>query len=235
MPALSFLETATASRSDRPDNILRELMERDFVSRLLDEVESDSNLVDHIAKHSYWHSTGIFKLVLWKPPGNTPEVRIHIWSKRSREFSATHVDSIHNHRWNFASRVLAGSFTKELFTTENTDHNDHQHFQFESQGRGLPNKVTHIGDVAIRTTFKTAIERDGEYYLDSRVLHRITPVSNDLSATLFVSSPNLFSFSDVLFSPDSRRQDSQPPPAPRLAPDLIHDLLAELRPKILRN
>ena len=235
MSSLTLLQTATTSHSDRPERILQELIQNDLVRRVLEEVESNAALADQIAMNSYWHSTGIFKLVLWKPPGNTPEVRLHIWSQRSRDFSVTHVDSIHNHRWNFASEILAGDFLKELFITDNTDSNDHRHFRFESQGRGQPNRVTHLGDVTTRTSFMTTLRRGGRYYLDSRILHRITPSNNDLSATLFVSSPNLFTFSDVLFSQGSKRPDGQQPPATKLKPDLIISLLADLRAEINRN
>lgn len=235
MSALTFLEAATKSHSDQPEQILHELIQHEVVRRVLEEIDSNAALVDQLLKNSYWHSTGIFKLVLWKPPGNTPEVRIHIWSERSRAFAATHVDSIHNHRWNFASHAIVGSFLKELFTTESTHNNDHQHFRFESQGRGQPNKVTHIGDVSMKTIFSTTVARDGRYYLDSRILHRITPDTKQLSATLFVSSPNLFAFSDVLFSPDSKRQDSEPPPAPKIEPALIISLLADLRDQLNRS
>ena len=235
MSTLTLLQAATASENSRPDSILRELVQSELVQLALDEVESSSSLLDNLSKNSYWHSTGIFKLVLWKPQGNTPEVRLHIWSERSRTFSATHVDSIHNHRWNFASKILSGTFRKELFTTENTDLNDHQHFRFESQGRGQPNKVTHIADVSVNTSFDTTIECGGQYYLNSRILHRLTPITKELSATLFVCSPNLFAHSDVLFSPGSRKQNSEPPAAPKLDPTLIVSLLTDLRVELNRT
>lgn len=233
MSSLTMLQTATTTCDDQPERILQELIRNGLVRRVLEEVESDAALLDQLTKHSYWHSTGIFKLVLWKPQGNTPEVRIHIWSQRSRDFSATHVDSIHNHRWDFASQILTGSFVKELFITESTDNNDHQQFRFESQGRGQPNRITHVGDVSIKTSFKTTIDRGRNYFLNSRTLHRITPSTNDTSATLFVSSPNQFTFSDVLFSPGSRRQEGHQPPATKLKPELIVSLLADLRNQII--
>ena len=235
MSTLTLLQAATASENSRPDSILRELVQSELVQLALDEVESSSSLLDNLSKNSYWHSTGIFKLVLWKPQGNTPEVRLHIWSERSRTFSATHVDSIHNHRWDFASKILSGTFRKELFTTEDVGLNDHQHFRFESQGRGQPNKVTHIANVSVNTSFDTTIECGGQYYLNSRILHRLTPTTKDLSATLFVCSPNLFTYSDVLFSPDSRKQNSEPPAAPKLDPALIVRLLADLRAELNRT
>lgn len=228
MSPTALLQRAVFDSGDDPRQIVARLVQSNFVQTLLANVGANHHLIEEIAKKSYWHNTGIFKLVLWKPEGNLPEVRIHIWSDRSRNFSATHVDSIHNHRWNFASNILVGSFLKEIFETTEEEPKDHQHFQFESQGRGQPNKVTQIGNVKLRTIFTGVISSGNSYYLDSRMLHRITPIANTVSATLFAASSNLFAYSDVLFSPESRRMNSEAPPAPKLTPEMIIDLLSDL-------
>ena len=84
---------------------------RRFILSLLDD-----GIPEEIVNHSYFHPNKFFKLGICRLP-NKVKLRLHFWSKEHLEVQTP----IHFHAWDFASLLVLGSYTHEIYSVEELD------------------------------------------------------------------------------------------------------------------
>ena len=82
---------------------------------LLRSLASDSRRAGEIAAASYWHPNGFAKLVVHSHREPEFHLRLHVWPNGSPDRPMFETANIHNHRWAFASVVVAGGLHVEYF------------------------------------------------------------------------------------------------------------------------
>lgn len=106
---------------------LGDVFNKDVLIHLLREVVTDPQKLADIARRSYRHSLGFSKIILledWKqhffetgvPPGkHAYDIRLHIWWPNFTSRGPVLAEGRHEHRWNFASRLITGSFENHRY------------------------------------------------------------------------------------------------------------------------
>lgn len=84
---------------------------RKFISCLL-----ENRIHPDIVANSYFHPNKFFKLGICRLPNNV-KLRLHFWNKDQLEVQTP----IHFHAWDFASLLISGSYTHELFNVMDLD------------------------------------------------------------------------------------------------------------------
>lgn len=105
-------------------------------------------------------------------------------------------NDVHNHRWDFASAVVAGS----LATTEYTVHRGQgplTEYAFSSGSSG-GYEVQPVGPCNVSTERAAVMPRGTVYYLSREVFHRSGAALPDPLVTLFLQTPALAPVSSVV-------------------------------------
>ncbi|WGH75027.1 hypothetical protein P8625_13235 [Tenacibaculum tangerinum] len=88
---------------------LNEITNKFCVSSLFDEIIDDETWISQIASKSYHHNNGFEKLTVFS--GSNYNLRIHIYWNNIKQSKP----NIHDHRWNFSSKILSGGYISELY------------------------------------------------------------------------------------------------------------------------
>jgi len=149
-----------------------------FLHILFRMVINNERWMQNITKRSYTHDNHFVKLVILDTPKSI-KLRFHIWGNNSYGDC-----NIHDHRWNFASKVICGNMIQEEY--EETD------FQFQSdnlqsQSKQLfqANKYEYIrksndkygikecGQCILKCTQRINYKNLQSYSLKFNILHKI--------------------------------------------------------------
>lgn len=133
-----------------------------------------------------WRHHGIGCLQGYVVEGADPEVRIHIWSRQLVKPGMDESGSIHDHRFDLVSHVLAGSVGHEEIIPEQVDDGEfemlaltHARAAKESSYHG-PTKVLEGRYAARRNSF--VIQQGHSYRFPAGRFHR-SPVLGDVAVT----------------------------------------------------
>lgn len=102
---------------NRPQNYVQALTGigingvRKFIASLL-----ENGIPPAIVSNSYFHPNKFFKLGICRL-SNRVKLRLHFWNKHHLEVQTP----IHFHAWDFASLLIAGSYTHDLFHVKDLD------------------------------------------------------------------------------------------------------------------
>ena len=109
MKEIPFIETIL-KRIDTSDesyiNALNVLSEKECLKNIVNSVLEDNLLQEIIAKRSYNHSNGFYKVMLYS--SDNFKLRLHIWCPSD---TVTVIENIHHHRWRFVSKIITGQYT----------------------------------------------------------------------------------------------------------------------------
>ena len=136
---------------------------RDALKALMAEVVARTQ--QDILENSFYHPLGFDKFILLQ--GEHFSLRLHNFKPSTEGEPSEHV---HNHKWNFASAILHGSFVSEVY---------------EDCATGVPvNRYLTLptGTVFDQATHMNLIRRDvnkagTQYYLTTDVLHSVTDIA----------------------------------------------------------
>jgi hypothetical protein len=145
-------------------------------------------------RQSYVHGNHFIKLVLAEAAGL--RLVAHIWDPpESLEPSyLRNAYDVHDHRWQFASRVLAGSLRVEHHRRAETSRpNDdvqlYKTYIYSSPGNSSFAALRSTGLRKLITEFIGDLAADQVFSLDCSVLHRTYPASIDRTVTLVIQGP----------------------------------------------
>lgn len=142
------------------------------MSELVGRVLSDAGALERIAGRSYAHSNGFDRITLLDWPG-TVRVRLHVWWPVHEPPS----ERIHNHAWNFWSRVICGGLTTRLYSTRESPDASQRLIHLGPPPDGAPYGYTYApgAPVEVHEQTKLRLAAGTTYHLDHRVLHRVHP------------------------------------------------------------
>ncbi|MGW6936463.1 hypothetical protein ACWGE0_40850 [Lentzea sp. NPDC054927] len=183
-------------------------VKRQRLPDLVERTLADKASVRRIAEISYRHDNGFTKLVV----GATAQsrIRFHIWST-----SQTSESNVHNHRWDFASMVLAGALHMEYFdiASGNVDPSrpeivELEAFQYLPPSRQDCYELRRLGPVNAVRRSDIVADTGYLYQLAHDRLHRVTaPVTP--AVTCFISAPAKTDHTTVLRHPAAPLEDGR--------------------------
>ncbi len=146
----------------------------------LTSIVHDSAVRAPVTEASYWHVNGFAKLILHST--DVFRIRLHVWPRVPGRRGET---DPHSHRWAFASTVLTGA---GLSITEHVEVEAGFPFiRYCYDGRRLVPSGRALLDSGTTRTVHTR-ER---YTTDTDIVHTVTPLGDDLIATLVVQGPHV--------------------------------------------
>lgn len=166
----------------------------------------DSALAAEISSRSYFHTNGYFKVVLFEFPDGR-KLRLNYWPDAQTTKREEHC---HNHRWGYASTVLAGEFVHETFRRAQagrlfdhyvyTPRGDRETFDLH-----LAQKAFLIQEMA------AALLAGDRYAVEFDVIHRFYPKTR-AACSLFLQQPAIRNATDVFVEGGVCLEPSQPSP-----------------------
>ena len=135
----------------------------------------DTDTLEEVAKQSYLHQNGFFKHPLKTLDGE--KFRLHLYP-----VGAKADENIHNHRWDFESKVICGTLPMYLYNIiEGDTHYLHTYIRNDRiYNIELENKVGVIESPIIN------IEAGKKYLMKNDIHHKIAPVK-ELTITYMVT------------------------------------------------
>lgn len=162
------------------------------VRAMLRAIATDPRQAAAIAADSYWHPNGFAKLVLQGHADPEFHLRLHVWPNGSPNRPMFEIANIHNHRWPFASVVLAGGLHVEYFEeTREFDIDDPKvlpatRYSY-AQAPGAPyGRLQMEGTVTLLAVGGNSYGWPERHSCEARELHLVTPFIDEFTATLLV-------------------------------------------------
>ncbi|MBX9585805.1 MAG: hypothetical protein K2X50_00975 [Gammaproteobacteria bacterium] len=172
-------DNSTVSQKTMEDisGILYRFGQEKFIA-CLKEINCDKGYLEKIACNSYLHENGFYKINLYT--SNDFTIRFHIW-----EHSVEIKETLHDHRWFFASTVLNGSLKSEIWQySPSAQASEYDEYLYIDKNTN----PIRIGSSRVEYV-KTVVRNAGEKYtLSPDVLHRIISSGSEMTATLFCRS-----------------------------------------------
>lgn len=172
----------SASNSSETDDLMASidigrLAQSALVS--LDELKTSSPL-----SKSFHHPGGALKIILYSEGRDHPELRIHIWRHGKHVEQDNNLESVHDHKWTFYSRILHGYFRHAVFEERRDEGMHVSRYCFESPGSGTY-RTSGPQDGRIVLVADDLLRAGQRYFLKSGALHSFVPTDDCYSATLF--------------------------------------------------
>jgi hypothetical protein len=142
------------------------------LSGLVRRVLNDAAALECIAGRSYTHSNGFDRITLLDWPG-TVRVRLHIWWPE-HELPG---ERIHNHAWNFWSRVVYGGLTTRLYSASGSAEASERLIHLGPPPAGASFGYTYAPGMPVEVDEQALLHLPAgtTYHMDHRVLHRVHP------------------------------------------------------------
>ena len=162
------------------------------VKSYLETILQDENLLIYVSSKSYSHENGFDKITLFE--NLYSKLRLHLWMKDGIKYS----ENVHNHRWDFCSKIITGAYQFENFEITNDVGIEHYEYEY------LPKTNSDKYDMVFRGKKKLLIKetgikkKDDIHILSENELHKISSTEN-VTATIFLTgklkkkSTNVFS------------------------------------------
>jgi hypothetical protein len=158
---------------------------------LLVALLTDERELAVIAQRSYLHGNGFYKLELLRHAGF--KVRLHVWKPGTLA-----EENIHDHRWAFASHVLAGELRSELFVDDASGDVLCAEHRYVSRTEHSGPSQRRVGAALLRCTERRVQRAGTTYSMTPESLHRIEHAGDRFVSTLMVSAPPLGGASRLL-------------------------------------
>lgn len=165
------------------------------VRRLLDLVATDRSRAAEVARDSYWHANGFAKLTLHQSRQPAFKLRMHIWSgDEAPEVAGEGGCNTHTHRWAFGSMVVSGTLAVDEFE-ETDDPADPKAMRchklaYDSPETNAAGTLRPLGACLLRPTGSALYDAGAIHSGSLTTIHRVAPVGEGLTATVFVQGPS---------------------------------------------
>jgi hypothetical protein len=180
-------------------SVLRDTLAPATLASLLHELATSAESRAEMCRQSYVHQNSFVKIVLVESLAPMFKLRLHVW----RNGSVGPKDSdIHNHRWDFASRVLAGRFVNRIFAEPSGAENNqgaclmrwHRYLPRASKDTFVLRYLSMRPVAEIETR---PLEAGTIYWMAAGELHRLDTVGSDLHASLVLQGSVVRAETDV--------------------------------------
>jgi hypothetical protein len=170
------------------------------LQELLTELIADEARLTRCAIRSYQHPNKFSKIVLLEGADPAWRLRMHLWwPQRDPVIPAPGrgLEHIHNHRWDFGTVLLRGSYlAQEFVAAEDGDEELYRYEYFSPEG-GDTFRLSPKGRIVLRQVLNALLPAGTSYVISHRVLHRIISDPRKLTATLFLQGPVCKGSTDV--------------------------------------
>lgn len=220
-------QVSTALRSaTEPSVALTTLRNTAPLASLLQLIQQDRSSLAELAGCSYRHRNGFDKIVLASAGGAGLKLVLHVWPRQDLPDE----DHIHNHRWDFASVVLAGALRLDVYEP------DHAGEPYSvMRYRSLPGpgncELEPDGTMTVSVHASATMAVGSDYTWSADMLHRAYGVPGEMTATLIVQGRARRSDTSVLVP--AQRVGAEKPGVQavrRLRADQLRRTLATLVP-----
>lgn len=215
-----YAEQGSSALRPAVDEIVQHGYLAEYLHDLLQGPEStDQSLV------AYRHPNGFTKIRLAALRDYGWAIRLHVWAKQSAD------EDIHSHRWNFASRILAGSLVEETYeiTTESGEYAKY-YCPPSVEGRY---SLEFQHECSVRQVRRDVYQQDASYVRDAQTLHMALADSTSPAVTLFVQGCEQATLTTVIRGP--RSDASSHVTAPRCSGIELMELIKEVAGLIARD
>ena len=155
-------------------DVVKKYSQPEALSELLESAWEQNS--DHIIADSYLHPNGFDKLVLVS--GETFKLRLHNFHPPKVMKPA---ESVHNHKWEFASSILFGGYKAQEFDTTGGEQK-REHYRY-SKEEGLE----YVGTTTVGVTDEYEVSKGHSYFMPGDVYHSITRISDQGCITLMMT------------------------------------------------
>ncbi|MBX2820315.1 MAG: hypothetical protein KTR29_11560 [Rhodothermaceae bacterium] len=173
------------------------------LNEYLDRVVHDLFWPREIAKNSYKHELGFDKLVLFsRPTGNITRVKLHIWWP-GKPFADI---DIHDHRYDFRSKVLLGELRHELFiirddVKKKRKANEYELYEYQYNSKTNSAEQHYKHTVQLKKARCKRCPEGRTYKMACDKIHCVLP-GEDVSITLLLQGKSQKEKAIVLRPPD---------------------------------
>lgn len=173
---------ATAGAPGAAMEELRRLAEPRSVAALLEGVLRDDAHAAFHAGLSYTHPLGFEKIILLDAE---PEfaLRIHVWWPTGKP----EIEHVHNHRFGFASFVLAGGYTMRTFAIS-PDGDDMVEYREEVADTPPAWRLERVGENRLVVASESRLGQGAYYGLAAQTLHQVDVTPGTLCITMFLQT-----------------------------------------------
>jgi hypothetical protein len=151
------------------------------LSVLIHHVLRTESFLDAVLKESYYHENGFHKIVLLS--GQSFKLRLHHFGSGVK----LPMENVHDHRWAFASSILAGSLKMDLFEVHECEGEALIHYRYDSNKSTGEYTTTRVGKKFIRKTETRTYSAGDQYLMLPTDLHRIINKAGEESITLILT------------------------------------------------
>jgi hypothetical protein len=155
---------------------LVDLVNRGFVSALLKALLREDEQLQFVASRSYAHYNNFDKLVLISSMEPRYDLRMHVWWPNSHIIST---ENIHNHKWDFSSVLLTGSYSFEVYEESSTGREMYE-YSYVTRAGSDSYQMPFLRQANLELTSEGCMSAGDSYSLSHEILHRVIC---DLSAT----------------------------------------------------
>jgi hypothetical protein len=167
-------------------DVLTAIVEPATFRSLLGEISASRDLLDEVAGRSVWHPNGFGKIVLLSGLGYN--LRLHVWHE-SDDIPDDSRENIHNHRWDFAMVLLAGSYRHQEYRLADHGRNFHA-YAYQSSADKSSYSLTPVGSKPLRCVFEARLFAGSRYTIASEVIHRVIPDPANPPVSLVLEGPH---------------------------------------------
>lgn len=189
------------------------ILRAEEVANTIHKILSHANNLVAVAADSYAHPNGFRKVVLGSRTSGA-KLRIHHWPDEKGVTS-----NVHNHRWSFASAVIAGAMHSTLLS-EHPEGTELMRHTFVPGRAGDHYALALDGPRRVKITDEQTLPAGTGYYLDPEQLHQVRTEPNTLSVVLTGPAERL---TTLVFRP--RGLTPQALSLPRLEVEAVRDTL----------
>jgi hypothetical protein len=161
-----------------------------FVSLLL----SDRQWLEEIASRSYLHANDFLKIVLMTGGPEDWKLRLHLWTPQPQE-ALRGLEDIHSHRWDFTTALVLGEYLATEYRLGSGD--EHYHYEYGVVDETNSFSMRELGMDRLSAVFHARLPAGAIYHISSQLLHRVSRVSPEMTATLMVQGPAVRRSTDV--------------------------------------
>lgn len=225
-------EASAAHAADGADDLIKMLIQLTAPGKpaeLLAALKADRSRLEAAASRSYVHANGFLKIVLLA--GVEFKLRLHLWLSTTAG-PTERPEDVHNHRWDFASHMLAGSYRYQQFAPDDGGL-PYYRYIYEPVGGSGSFSLRERGMQGLSCVFDATIGAGCTYLLRGEVLHRVIGGPSRPTATLMLQAAAKRPVTD-LYAAVPLGQD-RIVPVERLAPAALEQYLASFAATCLQD
>lgn len=195
---------------DALSDAVRSLAGRGELGTMLETLGEDPVSAEAVGARSYYHANRFVKITLLSD--SDYKLRLHLWWPTSDPLGRERTENVHNHRWDFATCLLAGGYRYQEYRT--AEHGEtYFAYRYRSPGATGAYPLDARGTAELACVFDAAMVAGTAYTVRAEELHRVVQQGRQLTASLMLQSQVRRTETDVFATCDLGPRLSVPVPA----------------------